>query len=724
MRTARSVEEVPVGHSSKRLNHITFWRSRVSRHSSVFEDVWIFEKGNVRRGPRTVDFRTVVFEDGSRLTDPQHVKTLRWCKALIFSVVHAPANGFSKERSIMHVWRAVRNFIRWRRDLLPQDLTSALSNQFADHIADGLIEEPDTDSSTLSESDDDDDFSSDQLDITARGLRNLLMAPTLLWEQRKDIRRYGIEPPPEPPYDGASVYAKAESYRTRALGWWQPLPDEVARIALNSAAQMTLESSKDIIDHIDELYRIQREGKKAGLTEEKIRHAMGRAASAFNLPTPAGRSMRKRAAEVSADRPGSLEYIKVLAGHLSGACASILMMTAGMRSGELPPIRSGTDPVSKLPTCVRVAVSPSGLHHLYFLRSELSKVVPTPQEEDWLIGMQPIGSDGLPLTVRVLNVLNRLYARLREDHGTTALFPSPEFELFTKGDPGVLAALDFDMTSGDTIRSRISTFLRVHADFSKLPDSSAHSIEPGDLIKYRDTNGACIHSHQFRKTFANYTLAVDPGLLPAVQMQFKHLSVGMTDLGYWGSNRQQIEPVRSVQQQQTTLTLFEIATGRALPSGRMGKQLVDHIDQLHEMVRDHAPINAWKNIFVFRDAFNLTIWFSPHGKCLPLHRAEMSCHLDAGTRPDSIGTPNFSTRDATTCGGCKNFLIDSRHLAFWADRYAGYFRASNSKAARNRPDWRVLSERAAQSKAFLRSLGCSNDALAAIEKHGAAALFA
>jgi len=724
MRAVRSPQQEPVGRARKRVNHLTFWRSRVSRYSLVSDDEWIFEKGNVRRGPRTVNFRAVVFDDGSKLTDPQHVQTLRWCKALIYSVVHEPANGFSKERSIMHVWRSIRHFIQWRRNLLPQDLTSALSNEFADHISDGLVEEPDTALDVVEEIDDDDALYSSQLDITARGLRTLLLTPALLWEQRKELRRYGIAPPSEPPYDGVNVFRKAESYKTRALGWWQPLPDEVARIVLNSAAQMVLVNSQRIIDHIDELYRLQRDARDAGLSEEDARQAMGAAAMAFTLPTPAGRRMRKRAAEAKSDRPGSLEYIRVLAGHLSGACATVLMMTAGMRVGELPPIRSGTDPESKLPTCVRKTVSPSGLHHLYFLRSELSKVVPTPQEEDWLIGMQPIGSDELPLTVRTLDVLNRLYARVREDHGTTALIPPPEFGLFVKGDPGVLASLDFDMTTIDSLRHRIPVFLSVHADFSKLPDSSAHCIEPGDLIKYRETHGTCVHSHQFRKTFANFTLAVDPGLLPAVQMQFKHLSVGMTDLGYWGSNRQQIEPVKSVQQQQTTLTLFEIATGRSLPTGRMGKQLLEHRGQLHDLVSNQTPINAWKNVSVFRDAFNLTIWFSPHGKCFPLHRAEMSCHLGAGTRPDPVGTPNFSTRDATTCGGCKNFLIDSRHLAFWADRYASYFKAASSKVARNRPDWRVLSERAAQSKAFLRSLGCSNDALAAIEDHGAAALFA
>ena len=382
-----------------------------------------------------------------------------------------------------------------------------------------------------------------------------------------------------------------------------------------------------------------------------------------------------------------------------------------MRTSEIASLTAGFDEATGLPTCVRVRESVTGLNEVFLLRSLLIKTEPAPIEAEWLLAMRPLGSTDVPLPVHALILLNRLYAPIRAVTGAQQLF-APNLS----GRSGFIGRPVKD-ESHETRRlvfsGRIRAFLKRWVDLSGLPNESAHKLEDNDLVRYRESQGACVFPHSFRKAYANFALATDTRLLPAVQMQFKHMSSAMTEAGYWGSKRTQIEPINSMQQQQTALMIFEAATGQGLLAGRMGEQIEEHIGDLRTTIEGLGRSSAWHETVRFVEKFDLRLWFAPHGKCMPLAQREMRCHELAGTTPNGSLQPNYEWREPSTCIGCTNFVLDQRHKAFWLNRFVEYSSAvtAHSSDGSARGALRVMSERAVQAKILLRKLGMSEQNL-------------
>src|SRR5205085_330784 len=113
-------------------------------------------------------------------------------------------------------------------------------------------------------------------------------------------------------------------------------------------------------------------------------------------------------------------------------------------------------------------------------------------------------------------------------------------------------------------------------------------------VRWRVSKGRILTSHRLRKTYALYVLSVDPRLLPAVKRQFQHLSMAMTERGYWGTNILQIEPVNAVAAQQTAMFMFELATGRTKTAGKMGDQLEVQIVELRAKLSGLGIEAGWR----------------------------------------------------------------------------------------------------------------------------------
>ena len=258
----------------------------------------------------------------------------------------------------------------------------------------------------------------------------------------------------------------------------------------------------------------------------------------------------------------------------------------------------------------------------------------------------------------------------------------------------------------DHLRESIKDWVAAWVDLSGLPNESAHRVAENDLIAWRESKGRIIQTHQFRKMWASFALAVDFRLLPVIQMHFHHLSLAMTEGGYIGNNVLQIDPLNSVRRQQTAMTLYEIALGTGTLAGRMGEQIEANIGELRSRLDGKSPAEAWYETVRFCDENDLRLWFAPHGGCLPLDATSMRCHELAGTASWLNKEPNYSTREPSVCTGCACFVLGVRHKSFWEQRYLQNW-ASYKKAEREgiQGEFRVIKERYLQAGKLLKKIG-------------------
>lgn len=674
-------------------------KAAVSSQSIWPERVWFLDRElGVPKHERIIDFRTVEFADGSSLCDEGATEMLDWCKRFIWSLIASPSNGLSKLKSITTCFRGLKTLVEWMYNngvKLPVELTAAATERFVAYVAESYTDDE------------------GQIKITARALLTHINPVWLLWEQRIDMESAGYHILEAQLFGGKTSFEVATELCSTPLGWWQPLPDEVAVPLLNRVAWFFETAAVDIINLSEELTKCSIKCSIGNLTLDQRHDRLRKVVENFVFSTDPATGQPWHSP--LNDLPGNSLQKGVgraisLIHELTGACIIILIAMTGMRISELSQLKAGmTRPLS--PSCVRKDISSTGLNEIFTIASNLIKGEDSPREEDWIIGMRPVGSIEVPLPVRALLVLNSLFAGIRKFTGSEALFVP-----LLSGKAGFsTVSLDEQAQkylSKDTLRSRIEQFIFRWVDFSQLPDDAAVKIQDGELVKYRESRGTCIHSHQFRKTYANFTLAVDPRLLPAVQMQFKHISIAMTESGYWGSNRAQVEPVNSVQQQQAVLTVFAAATGQSLLSGRMGTKISDNLEELKLRILGLSTHEAWKETVAYCSEIDLRLWFAPHGKCLPLLPSQMRCHLVAGTRPGQSRQPNFATREPSLCAGCANFVLDSRHRQFWIDRYVensvAYGKAQALKLA---GAWRLPGDRADQARALLKLMGVTDATL-------------
>ncbi|MFB9795289.1 hypothetical protein ACFFQG_32370, partial [Shinella granuli] len=105
-----------------------------------------------------------------------------------------------------------------------------------------------------------------------------------------------------------------------------------------------------------------------------------------------------------------MERVRELWESVRDAAAIVIQSTSGMRISELLGIKAGIDSETGLPRDVRLEKSPTGLYEWFVLRSVLSKTDDgLPREVDWVLGMRPGGSVQMPLAVRALYILNKIY---------------------------------------------------------------------------------------------------------------------------------------------------------------------------------------------------------------------------------------------------------------------------------------------------------------------------
>ena len=591
----------------------------------------------------------------------------------------------------------------------PHELTPAVIQEYIEHLPATIVRHSDDGEIGVT--------------VVIRALATLLR----LWNQRHALTRMGILSLEGHPFNGRGASAIATAVATKAQKWIRPLPDEVAIPLLNKAAWFLGTPADDVL-RLLELVRdplagtivdVKRGGGISKCRAGTCKSSRNRRARTFlagfeftppssdseQWPDPYGleyeRSWKNRGSRVSRARE--------LWEAVRDAAAIVIQSSTGMRVSELLGIQAGVDAVTGLPKGVRLERSLTGLYEWFVIQSVLSKTEEgLPREVDWVLGMRPLGSTEIPIAVRAIYILNQLYEPWYALASTDFLILGS-----TVGANLPLASARLGPMTNDVMNKRVKRFIESWVDLSHLPDESEHRYEERDLVPWRESKGTILTTHMLRKTWAQFTLACDSRLLPAIQMQFHHLSLAMTEGGYIGRNPLLVEALDSVSVQKRNLMLFESLTGKTPLAGRMGEQLEAAIAKLLDEVGDLSLSQKWQRTVEWANHNDLKMFFSPHATCCPTRTSEMRCHEASETPVWVRIEPNASTREPSVCAGCASAVMDKSHQVFWSNRYIDS-QISLRIAKLNRSSsssFREIEFRADQARAILKKFGADVDEL-------------
>jgi len=640
--------------------------------------------------------------DGSRLTDPQHARRLAWARKLMALLLHASSNGEAPAPASMPMFQqGFKWLISWmvgRCIHTPDELNAA---EYIEDLPRYIAEQ------------------NDDEEISEAHVTYALYILRWLWSERRLLHKWGVPTLTANPFRDHGIYHYAKAIATKARGWIPPLPDEVAIPLFNEVVWWLAQPAEDVIRLMayveDPLAGTEFEVAmpqghtrkwKAGMGKQARSKRANRFLAEFSFSTLPGASKPWHAAldDAYESDQGAFPQARVreLFEAVRDACALSIQGMSGMRISELLGIEAGFDAVSGLPKGVRIEHSATGLYEVYIIRTVLSKTEKgLPREMDWVLGMRPRGAEEEPLPVRALRILNRLYAPWRRCATTTRLIlggpAGPHLPIKTHA---------LGPMNSDTMLLGMKRFIARWVDLSGLPDESRHKIKDNDLVEWRESKGSIFKSHMLRKSWAQFMYAVDPALKPAIQLQFHHLSLAMTDTGYISGNLLLLNDMDSVATQARNLMILETVLGRNPLAGKMGEQLEQATHPLADQIKRLPTSDAYKEVVKFCEHAQLPIFFSPHGACMPLQTHEMRCHEEAGTSLLLRKKPNARTRQPSLCAGCGCFVLDVRHADFWATRYMdnwlAYKRAERSGDA---SDFKVIKERAQQAGKLLKKIG-------------------
>ncbi len=616
--------------------------------------------------------------DGTRLSDVQHAHRLQWCRKLTAILLNAPSDGIGpgagSMNNIQHSFKWLVSWMVERGYQKLEEFTPSVIDEYIDDLPRFIGESLELEDGDISESQ------------VAFALRILQYA----WSERLALAKWGVASLIENPFYQMGVAAYAKAIATKVRGWIQPIPDEVAIPLFNRAAWFLGAPADDVTRLVN------------GFGNSPVSRCFSVLAGE-TLPwhVPLDRAYW----EANEIQPQM--RLRQLFDAVRDACAISIQGITGMRISELMGIEAGLDVETGLPHGVRIEASATGLYDLFIIRTVLSKTEQgLPREVDWVLGLRPKGLTEEPLAVLALRLLNGIYQPWRKHAKTKRLF------LSFHGSHLPLKTTILTPMNSAAMRNGMKRFMERWVDLSGLPNESAHKIFDNDLVKWRESKGSIISSHMLRKTWAQFVFAVNPALLPAIQLQFHHLSIAMSDSGYIGNNPLLVTAMDSVATQQRNLLIFETVLGREPLAGKMGEQIEEATRDLAAKLKDLPTSDAWQATVKFCDDKDLKIFFNPHGKCVPLATSKMRCHNEVNTPLGLRVQPNSATRQPSLCAGCDCFVLDTRHAPFWEDRYLqnwiSYKRAERMGVT---GQFRVIKERAVQAGKLLKKIGTSIELL-------------
>lgn len=650
------------------LSKVELQEAWVSSRSRWYDPVWRLDNltpgmhGSTSAMPWDFDL-----PDGREFTDHHHEDLLHEVRCFTWSLFcDRRFSRTMKAGCAANLMIGIRALVRW---MVENSYTSleALDAEASDEFLDDLAAE-------CAEEDNVPKFNNIRLQL----------APwKQLHQQRGALLGAGMAVMEEPPFGNRSPHALAEQFVERVEAKIPPLPDEVAMPILEAAIRFIGTPANDIIELQRRILAVRgSSGPKGGTSKCAEAKAALRAIEQFEFNTVAGemepwhppigtlceqglkKKTAKRVRGVSAVLTPATAC-RALVKDAGDSAALVLQAFTGMRVNELFSVHGGFDPETGLPSCIDTQVSADGLTMLYFVKGYVSKLRQAPEPVRWLLGSTPRvprrhGSPvDLPIGVRAVAVLEQLFRPWRElgnlqdlilRFGSRRGLPKSPSQVA----PGLAAA---------TLNGQ-RQFALNYVDLSQLPDWSKRGE---DLRPYRDSGGANLRTHQWRKNYCHYVLQVRPHLLPAVNQQFKHLSLAMTEQSYVVQDPFLRATMLDVSANTAVEFFYQASMGKPL-GGRLGAMISEHMGELKSLAAG-TPARVRKNIGRWIRTHDLRIFTADHGKCcIGLAPGKAQCHRVAGTTAWSNSRPNFETREPGTCAGCQCYAVDEDTLPFWRNR--------------------------------------------------------
>lgn len=327
--------------------------------------------------------------------------------------------------SATHISRALRYLVRWmvRRDYSAlSELNATASQEYLEDLARDLAEADETDPEIIPEATGSDDGASSG-GKTVTSVVGRINIWRLLWRQSGALKDAGIDPLPNVPFAGRSPKSLARDLATKAMGWISPIPDEVALPIMAAAHRMLGVPAADVI----RLHRLYLDARAAAAHCSVGRQALlaGKAIAGFAFSSIEGQntpwrvplytttSQRLHHGAWHTSHLDVHQALRALIEDVCAACIIVLQSEAGIRINEVCGLRAGISPDTRLPVCIEIRRSKTGLLELFFLKGTLAKTRLAPVEAEWLLGARPVGIKEIPAPVRAVQVLQELYAPLR-----------------------------------------------------------------------------------------------------------------------------------------------------------------------------------------------------------------------------------------------------------------------------------------------------------------------
>lgn len=686
-------------------DHPNPWVSSTSRWQ---DRKWFLDNPTPGAGPLTSTIIwDLLFEDGTNLLDACHADLLEQFRRLAWSLFVDPRAGKAlKPGNAFILSVGLRELLAWmvkHRHASMSELDGAASKRYlndlqarVDGIAqddplENLLDENAPEAIDTADQEDNEETLHDAdeaLQVTETWVRMRLMVWRRMWDQRGAMRAAGVAPLPEDPFGGQIISTLARKMATKAIQKIPPLPDEVAVAIMNAAHAYMATAAPDVLHMVEDCLALRDICSHADTVSRCMKKWE------FSVPAGSDQPWHVPLAEVASP----LGTLRLLADGLSRACLIILQSETGMRANELCSLPAGIDPETGLPACIEKRLSKSGMLELFYLKGTLSKTRPTPESATWLLAARPRGSDVLPNSVRAVEVIQKLLQPFRDMAGGKA-----REALFVTFDVGASFPTDGQFVTALSIETLLrwqKRFVADHVDWTTVKATP-------DTVKYINSTGQWLRTHQWRKTYAQFVFQANPKLLPAIARQFKHLSIAMTEGAYINTNDALLKDVAEHNLYRTADRLLEFARGTAPKmEGRLARLLEKYQGELGTIITGKNDSEARQAMLAWCSQRSLKLFFHGYGGCIPgLAPTEAECHKRAQTVHWANTAPNYATREPSVCTGCFLFMVGPESVEFWRDRYVSNSTAYlQAKAQGNADDFRVAKERAAQSAIYLQFL--------------------
>ena len=394
-------------------------------------------------------------------------------------------------------------------------------------------------------------------------------------------------------------------------------PDEISIPLILGALRLLAEPAEDVIALKERVDTERNRCLAKGKTLWTASWAAGLSASDFTMATVPGEETPWYPDPIT-----GLQTVRFLVDRIYDACFVLISYLVGMRISEILGLEAG---------CIERERSLDGSEQFVFIKGRIFKTAAH-------AGGAPHRWIAPPIVERVIEVLERLSARIRAKAGKT--------HLWLKG--GSTGWVSGKQQQRIEILPSPGMVYRLNSRFGPFVDLPGYRGKPWHLT-----------THQGRKTFARYVAKQDRTGLHALKEHFGHRSILMTDQAYAGVDYEIGELIDEVVQEEMVTAFAEVLTAKRL-GGTAGARIAAQSPFRGQLVEEGALSFARARL----NDTNMTFEVCDYGFCY-YSRRHSACHgNDHGS--------NSALRTQSTCVTCKNFVVAPKHIPIWIERRNGY----------------------------------------------------